>query len=163
MSAANIFPIRHDAQPVLPNEYPLEEGDQPIHKAAYRGQAATLVSIIESRTTDVNILSTAEFTPLYMAINGNQAEAVYILLSAGANSALEEYMDSLEPSMNAVDHAAYCGSHHAMAALIDFGVEVPPGHLDWLQRIIMWLACVPCLREPTPNLPGGRLREMLCL
>jgi ankyrin repeat protein len=129
MFESEIHSIRHDVQPLPPNEYPLEEGDAPIHKAAYRGQAAVLLSIIESGTINVNILSTAEFTPLYMAIDGNQAEAVRILLSAGADPALEEYMDSLEPSMNAVDHAAYCGSQHAMAALIGFGVEVTPDAL----------------------------------
>jgi ankyrin repeat protein len=129
MSESEILSIRHDAQPVPSNEYPLEEGDLPIHKAAYRGQAAALVSIIASGITDVNVLSTAEFTPLYMAVCGNQAEAVRILLSAGANPAAEEYMDSLEPPMNAVDHAAYSGSQHAMAALIDLGVEVPPDAL----------------------------------
>jgi ankyrin repeat protein len=105
--------------------WPLHVSDSPLHKAAYTGDVLLLASLI-SNCDDVDALSFYECTPLHLAIRGNHATAVSLLLSAGSDPSIEDTMDvALFPSHNAVDLAAYTGASHAMAALIDAGLSVP--------------------------------------
>jgi ankyrin repeat protein len=105
--------------------WPLHVSDPPLHKAAYTGDFLLLASLI-SNCDDVDALSFYECTPLHLAIRGNHATAVSLLLSAGSDPSIEDTMDvALFPSHNAVDLAAYTGASHAMAALIDAGLSVP--------------------------------------
>ncbi|KAJ4374283.1 hypothetical protein N0V83_003024 [Neocucurbitaria cava] len=110
---------------------PLHDDDLPVHKAAYQGDNAQVTSLIASGV-NINARSIFECTPLQLAIRGDHAETVRILLSAGADAAL---LDSIEPCMmapfDAINGAAWLGARHALGALINFGVVTPASALCW--------------------------------
>jgi ankyrin repeat protein len=111
-------------------QYPLHDSDLPIHKAAYKGEHASLASLIKV-CEDVDVRNYINCTSLHLAIRGNHAEAVRMLLSAGADPALE---DDVEPAymmrFDAINDAAYFGSQHALEALIDHGISLPASALS---------------------------------
>ncbi|KAH8702925.1 ankyrin repeat-containing domain protein [Phaeosphaeriaceae sp. PMI808] len=121
---------------------PLHDRDLPVHKAAYKGNNAQVMSLITSGV-NINARSIFECTPLQLAICGDHAETVRILLSAGADAALP---DSIEPCMmapfDAINGAAWLGARHALGALIDFGVKTPASALCWTAS----LNRVDCMR-----------------
>jgi ankyrin repeat protein len=92
---------------------------------------------------NINARSIFECTPLQLAIRGDHAETVLILLSAGADAALP---DSIEPCMMApfdvINGAAWLGARHALGALIDFGDITPVSALCWAAS----LNRVDCMR-----------------
>lgn len=110
---------------------PLHDGDLPLHKAAYKGNNSQLASLITSGV-DINARSVYDCTPLQLAIRGDHAEAVSMLLSAGADATLE---DDIEPCyhspFHAIDAAAWLGAHNALVALINHGLKVPASALRW--------------------------------
>jgi ankyrin repeat protein len=104
-------------------DYPVDVGDLPIHKAAAEGQTDALASLLAS-DGDVDVYNGA-CTPLHLAIRGHHAEAVRILLSAGANPTLKDYSDTgYNPPFDAIRLAARCGSPNIIASLIDHGVSI---------------------------------------
>jgi ankyrin repeat protein len=115
----------------LEEDYPVDDGDLPIHKAAADGHTDILESLLVSGG-DVDVWNEGSVcTPLHLAIRGNHAEAVRILLSAGANPALEDSLNlAYQQRYDAVSLAARCGSQHAMSALIDHGLGVPAHSLS---------------------------------
>jgi ankyrin repeat protein len=106
----------------------LHDRDSPLHQAAHKGDNAQLLSIL---TTGVNIntRSINDLTALQLAIRGDHAEAVRILLSAGADTALLDVTDVI--LLDAINDAARLGAPHALGALVDFGVSVPASVLCW--------------------------------
>jgi ankyrin repeat protein len=121
---------------------PLHDRDLPVHKAAYKGDHAEVTSLIASGV-NVNARSIFGCTPLQLAIRGDHAETVRTLLSVGADAAL---LDEIEPCMmvpfDAINGAAWLGAHHALRALIDFGVKTPASALCWAAS----LDRVDCMR-----------------
>jgi ankyrin repeat protein len=111
--------------------YPLHDHDLPLHKAAYKGYNAQVTSLITSGV-NINARSIHECTPLQLAIRGDHAETVRILLSAGADAALP---DDIEPCykapFDAINGAAWLGARDALEALIEFGLKTPASALQW--------------------------------
>jgi ankyrin repeat protein len=104
----------------------LHSSDSPLHKAAYKGDVALLASLISSCET-IDARNYFDCTPLHFAIRGNHAEAVSLLLSAGADPSLEDTVDeaSFGKGLDAVYLAVWTGAQHAMVALIDAGLKIP--------------------------------------
>lgn len=111
---------------------PLHDGDLPIHKAAYKGNTSQLASLIPSSTSTINFRGVCYCTPLQLAIRGDHAEAVRILLSAGADATLE---DGIEPCyyapFDAINAAAWLGAQNALTALLAHGLKIPASALQW--------------------------------
>lgn len=130
---------------------PLHDLDLPVHKAAFKGDNTQLTLLISSGGININIRNLFGYTPLHLAIHGDHAEAVRILLSAGADPTLSV---SIEPSMmasfDAINGAAWLGAQHALAALIKFGVKTPASALCWaasLNRVDCMRTVLNCLGE----------------
>lgn len=112
-------------------QYPLHDRDLPIHKAAYRGDNAQVTSLVASGV-NVNARSINEYTPLQLAIRGDHAETIRILLSAGADpTLLDEFESWAMRSFDAINGAARLGAHHALGALMERGVKTPASALCW--------------------------------
>lgn len=95
------------AQPEEP--CPLHGSDSFLHRAAYKGDVLTLTSLTSS-CDNVDALSYYGCTALHLAIRGNHAGAVTLLLSAGADPLLEDNLDSaLQLPQNAMD---WCSASH---------------------------------------------------
>jgi hypothetical protein len=109
--------------------FPLHDHDLPVHKAAYKSNNAEVTSLITS-SVNINARSIFKCTPLQLAIRGDHAETVRILLSAGADPALP---NNIEPYMiapfDAINGAAWLGARHALGALINFRVKTPSSAL----------------------------------
>lgn len=105
--------------------WPLHDLDLPFFKAAYKGDNAQVMSHIAS-SVDVNARSKCNCTLLQLAIHGDHGDTVRILLSAGADAALLEDIEpnSIHP-VDAINGAAWLGAHHALKALMDFGIKTP--------------------------------------
>ena len=107
-------------------QYTINVEDSTLHKAAYGGDVGQLASALVGIDDVDNRNSTNYCTPLHLAVRGNRAEAIRVLLMAGADPQLE---DELEPCYMvrypAVEAAAYLGHNEALVALIEFGVPVP--------------------------------------
>lgn len=110
---------------------PIYDRDLPLHQAAYKGNNDQLLSLL-TPDLDINTRSIDDYTALQLAIRGDHAETVRILLSAGADTTL---LDGLEPGyqiyLDAVNGAAWLGARHALGALLDFGVSLPVTALCW--------------------------------
>jgi ankyrin repeat protein len=121
---------------------PLHDSELPIHKAAYKGDNSQLLTLIAS-SGDIDARGVYGCTPLQLAIRGDHAETVRILLSAGADPTLA---DGIEPGyyapFDAVNGAAWLGTQHALAALLEFGLQVPASALRWAAS----LNHVQCMR-----------------
>lgn len=112
-------------EPLSEEQCPLHCSDSQLHNAACKGDVPSLASLISS-CENIDARNCCYCTPLHLAIRGNHAEAVSLLLSAGADPSLEDIIDNaLQPPHNAVDLAAWTGAQHAMAALIDAGLKIP--------------------------------------
>jgi ankyrin repeat protein len=117
-------------EPLSTEPFPLHDRDSPLHKAAYKGDISTISSLVRS-DDHIDARSFHDCTALHLAIRGNQADAVRILLSAGADPALEDTIDSAYYGpFDAINLAARVGSQHAMAALIDHGLGLPASTLS---------------------------------
>jgi hypothetical protein len=131
---------------------PLHDRDLPMHKAAYKGDHAEVPSLIMSGV-NINARSIFECTPLRLAIRGDHAETVRILLSAGADVAL---LDEIEPCImapfDAINGAAWLGAHHALGALIDFTSECWPALSVGLLHSIAWIVCARFWKSGTKQL-----------
>jgi ankyrin repeat protein len=133
------------SEPPSTEPFPLHDCDSPFHKAAHKGDVATLPPLIASGE-NIDARSYHGCTPLHLAIRGNQGDAVRILLSLGADPTLKDSNDSaLCPPFDTINLAAHVGTHHAIAALIDHGVVVPAsalskaaslGHVECVDTII---------------------------
>lgn len=129
---------------------PLHDSDLPIHQAAYRGEIPSLVSLIPT-CEDIDARNSYGCTSLHLAIRGNHAEAVRLLLLAGADPTLEDTIDSaLQPPFNAVDLAAWMGAQHAMAALIDTGLKIPASALE-KSASLNFVDCMQTILEKLPE------------
>jgi ankyrin repeat protein len=121
---------------------PLYDRDLPVHKAAYKGDHAQVKSLLASGV-NVNARSIFEYTSLQLAIRGDHAATVRILLSAGADASL---LDELKPCLmapfDAINGAAWLGARHVLGALIDFGVKIPASAVSWAAS----LNRVDCMR-----------------
>ncbi|KAJ4990080.1 hypothetical protein SVAN01_04361 [Stagonosporopsis vannaccii] len=127
------------------SQHQVVEHGSALHKAAYEGDIAQLVSLL-TEIDDVDILDRERCTPLHQAIRGNRAEAVRVLLSAGAQSGPLDLVDyCYEDFLAAVDSAAYFGANDALIALADYGLEVPfsalrhaalGNHIDCIRTIL---------------------------
>jgi len=96
----------------------------PVHKAAEQGDISVLASLVHS--VENNSYDTyGECTPLHLAIHGDHAEVVKILLKAGADPEKVNYSDTaVDPPHPALDLAAWLGSCKSLRVLIDHGVVV---------------------------------------
>lgn len=106
----------------------------------------------------VDVLSSHGCTPLHLAIRGNHATAVSLLLSAGSDPSIEDTMDTVifpAHTGNAVELAADIGASHAMAALIDAGLSVPASAF---QRCAS-LNHVDCMRTISDKLSGTEFSD----
>lgn len=129
---------------------PLHDNDLPIHKTAYKGVIPSLVSLIPT-CEDIDVRNSYDCTSLHLAIRGNHAEAVRLLLSAGADPTLEDTIDSaLQPPFNAVDLAAWMGAQHAMAALIDAGLKIPASALE-KSASLKFVDCMQTILDKLPE------------
>lgn len=131
-------------EPLPEEQCPLHGSDSPLHRAAYKGDVLSLASLVSS-CENIDAQNYHGCTPLHLAIRGNHAEAVSLLLSAGSDPSLEDIIDTaLQPPHNAVDLAAWIGAQHALAALIDAGLQIPASafercaslnHVDCMETI----------------------------
>jgi hypothetical protein len=96
-----------DLEPTSVEQYPLHDHNLPVHEAAYKVEISVLTSLV-AFTKNINVRNRCQCTAVHMAIPGNREVAVRILMSAGANPALE---DEIEPgnmlSFDALQLAAY--------------------------------------------------------
>lgn len=96
----------------------LPDRDLPLHRAAYKGDNLQLSSLLVPGI-DINTRSINDLTALQLAIRGDYAETVRIMLSAGADTAL---LDALGPyndaSFDAINGAALQNAQHALGALL---------------------------------------------
>jgi ankyrin repeat protein len=134
---------------------PLHDSDLPIHKAAYKGEMSSLGSLIPT-CEDIDARNFCDCTSLHLAIRGNHAEAVRLLLLAGADPTLEDTIDSaLQPPFNAVDLAAWVGAQHAMAALIEAGLNIPASTLEKSASLNL----VDCMQTILDKLPENEFSD----
>lgn len=130
--------------------FPLEHSDPPIHKAAFKGEINSLVSLISS-CDDVDARSAQSCTALHLAIRGDRPEAVRLLLDAGADPRLEDNIDSgLQPPFDAINLAAWTGSQNAMAVLIDAGLDIP-GCVFERCASLNYVQCMRTILEKLPQ------------
>ena len=102
----------------------------PVHQAAKQGDILKLASLVRSVENIDSYDTYGECTPLHLAIQGDHAEAVKILLKAGADPEKLDYTDTaLDPPHPALDLAAWLGSCKSLKVLIDYGVAVSPSSL----------------------------------
>jgi ankyrin repeat protein len=133
----------------------LQHSDLPIHKAAFRGEINSLVSLI-STCENIHARSAQGCTALHLAIRGDQPEAVRLLLSAGADPRLKDYVDSaLQPPFDAINLAAWTGSQNAMAILIEAGLDIPGSVFERCAS----LNYVECMRTILEKLPQPRFSD----
>jgi ankyrin repeat protein len=134
---------------------PLHDSDLPIHKAAYKGDISSLRTLIPT-CEDIDARSFNDCTSLHLAIRGNHTEAVRLLLLSGADPTLEDTIDSaLQPPFNAVDLAAWVGAQHAMAALIDAGLNISASALEKSSS----LNFVDCMQTILDKLPENKFSD----
>jgi hypothetical protein len=97
----------------LGNEAPQAEDPfdaLPVHKAAEQDDISKLASLVHSVKSIDSYDTYGECTPLHLAIQGDHAEAVKILLKAGADPEKRDYSDTaLSPPHPALDLAAWLG------------------------------------------------------
>ncbi|USP77655.1 hypothetical protein yc1106_04929 [Curvularia clavata] len=99
----------------------------PVHKAAEQGDISKLTSLVHTAENIDDYDTYNQCTPLHLAIQGDHAEAVKILLEAGADPEKLDYSDTaVDPPHPAVDLAAWLGSCKSLRVLIDHGVAVSP-------------------------------------
>jgi ankyrin repeat protein len=67
-------------------DYPTQEGFSLLHRAAQEGNSTAIKYAIEHLHKDINELNQEGASPLKVAINYNQREAIKTLLAAGANT-----------------------------------------------------------------------------
>ncbi|EMD88516.1 hypothetical protein COCC4DRAFT_118690, partial [Bipolaris maydis ATCC 48331] len=80
----------------------------PVHKAAEQGDISKLTSLVHSAENIDDYDMYGVCTPLHLAIQGDHAEAVKILLEAGADPEKLDYSDTaLDPPHPAVDLVAW--------------------------------------------------------
>jgi ankyrin repeat protein len=135
---------------------PLHDRDLPLHKAAYKGDDAQITALI-ARGVDINARSIFGCTPLQLAIRGDHGETVRILLSTGADASLP---DEIEPCMtapfDAMNGAAWLGTQHALAALIDSGINPPASALCFAAS----LNHAGCMRTILEKLEHNQFSDM---
>lgn len=106
----------------LIERYHLHDDDDPIYKAAYKGEVTE--ELIKS-TGDINSRSYTGITPLHLAIRADRPKAVRMLLAAGADTSLKDELDSAyQLSHDALHLAAHLGAHESLAILLDHGIAV---------------------------------------
>lgn len=112
------------------NEAPQAEEPFPVHKAAKQGDISKLASLVHSVKNIDSYDTYGECTALHLAIHGDHAEAVKILLKAGADPENLDYSDTaLDPPHHALHLAAWLGSCKSLKVLIDSGVAMSPSSL----------------------------------
>jgi len=113
------------------SDYPGSIDDSVLHKAAFSGDIARLgLSIVG--LDDVDIPNDNRQSPLHLAVQGNQAEAARILLSAGADpwrSCL--ICDNGPPPLSVAESAAFHGCNDALIAMAEHGVKLSAKVLYW--------------------------------
>ncbi|KAH7126684.1 ankyrin repeat-containing domain protein [Dendryphion nanum] len=128
------------------DDYTVRDHDLVIHKAAYNGDVPTLASLLASTPEDLEVRNSTGCTPLHLAIRKDHAEAVQLLLSAGADPTLEdEFNPALMQAADAIHLSASFNSREAMAILIDHGVPLPASvlcvaaslnHVDYVRTLL---------------------------
>jgi ankyrin repeat protein len=113
------------------SDYPGSNDDSVFHKAAFSGDIARLGLSIAA-LDDLDIPNEYRQSPLHLAVQGNQAEATRILLSAGANPWRDCVIDDNgPPPLSVVESAAYHGCNDALIAVADHGVKLSVNALYW--------------------------------
>ena len=76
-----------------------EDGHCAIHLAAFKGHNSVLELLINHKAdkNDVNVANSSGYTPLHVACQSNQAEALKTLLKAGANPTIRNQVTSWVP------------------------------------------------------------------
>ncbi|KAG9201792.1 hypothetical protein G6514_005408 [Epicoccum nigrum] len=118
--------VAGDASHTWPEHPPVSDEDSVFHQAAYRGDIVQLALALEE-IDDVNNDECLErCSPLHLAIQANRAEAVQIMLGAGANPEkvrCVQYGTSYQ-DVTAIEAASYFGAKEALVALADYGIKI---------------------------------------
>jgi len=95
-----------------------EDGDTPLHNAAYLGFINAMKLFIE-KGADVNALNHANESPIYNAAKGGDPEAIQLLLDAGADPNIPQ-KDGRRP----IHEAARWGKDWAVTLYLEHGADV---------------------------------------
>lgn len=102
----------------------------PVHKAAEKGDISNLTFLVHSVDNIDDYHPSGQCTPLHLAIQGDHAEAVKILLEAGADPEKLDYSDTaVDPPHPALDLAAWLGACKSLRVLIEHGVAMSTSSL----------------------------------
>lgn len=118
--------VASDASHTWPEHPPVSDNDPAFHQAAYRGDIAQLVLALEEIDDVDNNKCQDQCSPLHLAVQANQAEAVTVLLGAGADPLKTLYLQygTSYQRVTAIEAAAYFGSEEALVVLADYGIEI---------------------------------------
>ena len=118
--------VAGDASHTWPEDPPVSDDDPALHQAAYRGDIAQLALALEEIDDVDNDECQDRCSPLHLAVQANQAEAVTVLLGAGADPLKTLYLQygTSYQKVTAIEAAAYFGSKEALMALADYGIEI---------------------------------------
>jgi ankyrin repeat protein len=118
--------VAGDASHTWPKHPPVSDDDSVFHQAAYRGDSVQLAMALEEIDYVDNDECLERCSPLHLAIQANQVEAVTVLLGAGADPEKVRWMQygTSYQEATAIEAAAYFGSKEALVALADYGVEI---------------------------------------
>lgn len=123
--------VNPDGSGTWPEWRLVADDDSILHKAAYNGDIARLVLALDEIDDVDNSVCKEHCSPLHLAVQSNQAEAVRVLLAAGADPKAQISLccSTIPRVANAVEAAAWFGSHEALMALISHGIKIPDNTL----------------------------------
>lgn len=99
------------------------EKDFPFHNAARNGDLMALRSLLESDSTELEVRSPFQATPLHAAILSGQTDAVRLLLAHGANTESLGPDEYCELCFTALHLAARDGKDQIVHLLLEAGAD----------------------------------------